>query len=612
MAVMSGLLRRGAHVVGSWSPQERDAVLYAMAALFAICTAQASGIALYRQWGWLAFGPYTAGALLSAAAARAARRGRSPRAHWTPARAAIFLLVLLGATLVPLALEVLWRTDSQGTAHVQPEVVVVEHAGVRVERGQDPYQLVNPHHLPATAPGEPAYDAFNPYLPLMSLFGLARATHAPPRLTDARVAFSVITMLLVAVALALCRGPTEPRVLALQFMTVLPTAAMPLATGGDDMPVAALLLLGLVLVQRRRPFLGGVVLGVAASMKITAWPLAILAPVVARDRSGVSTRRARIAAAIGVAGVVAPAVLPSALANVPAFVENVVRFPLGLAGVSSPAASPLLGHLVVSSFPALRRGFTATVAVIGAAALAWVLVRRTPRSPAALARLLAWVATVAILLAPATRIGYLLYPVEFFVWAVLLRGEDMAEAGEPAVLDAVPTGMPPVGAAAGERRADPGAAPVGPPWAEVPSPAGATTGFGIRGARRRGRSPRRGERTGGRARTRQGRARTRLGTREPATGGRAQPASDTTKSRSVNGVAWVWEPAAKVVGAIVAPTSQYSPATDARRARIWKAPGEPDTAPADRTCQPAAGSWTRKNEITACSGAGTVKPSERS
>ena len=32
--------------------------------------------------------------------------------------------------------------------------------------------------------------------------------------------------------------------------------------------------------------------------------------------------------------------------------------------------------------------------------------------------------TIAILVAPATRIGYLLYPVDFFVWAWLLRSED--------------------------------------------------------------------------------------------------------------------------------------------------------------------------------------------
>jgi hypothetical protein len=339
----------------------------------------------------------------------------------------IFLVVLLGATLLPLSLEVLWRTDSGGSAHVQPEVSVVERAGWAFVHGKDPYAHINPH-APATAPpGQPAYDVYNPYLPLMSLFGGPRTTHAPPRLTDARVAFSVFTILVVVVAMALCRGPTGPRVLALQSMTVLPTAALPLATGGDDVPVAALMLLGLVLLQRRRPLWAGLTLGVAASMKITAWPLTALAFLVARDNNGERGRRPSLAVVAGIVAVMIPAVLPTAAENLSAFIDNVVRFPLGLAGVRSPAGSPLIGHVVVSVFPGIHRAFTATVAVGGVLALAYVLVRHRPRTPAALARLMAWVMTVAILLAPATRVGYLLYPVDFFVWAWLLRSEDTVD-----------------------------------------------------------------------------------------------------------------------------------------------------------------------------------------
>jgi len=436
--------------MASWSPVERDAVLYAASALFAIGTAQLASISLYQQWGRLAVGPYAVGAVASALAARRAR-GRKERAaasaeaagrapsdgapvtqtgaawHWTTPRAVIFLVVLLGATLMPLSLEVLWRTDSGGTAHVQPETAVVERSGEAFVRGKDPYTFIKPHQHITAPPGEPAYDVYNPYLPLMSLFGIPRSTHASPRLTDARVAFSVFTILVVVVAMALCRGPTGPRVLALQSMTVLPTAALPLATGGDDLPVAALLLLGLVLLQRRRPLWAGVALGVAASMKITAWPLAALAFLVARDRDGHRGRRPSLAVAAGIVGVMIPAVLPTAAENLSAFIENVVRFPLGLAGVQSPAASPLVGHLVVSLFPGIHRAFTVTVAAVGVLALAYVLVRRRPTTPAALSRLMAWVMTVAILLAPATRVGYLLYPVDLFVWAWLLRSEETVD-----------------------------------------------------------------------------------------------------------------------------------------------------------------------------------------
>ncbi len=374
--VMStGLLGRSAREMASWSPVERDAVLYAASALFAIGTAQFASISLYQQWGRLAVGPYAAGAVASAFAARRARRraerdaatagatGASRRVdstdaggwHWTTPRAVIFLVVLLGATLMPLSLEVLWRTDSGGTANVQPETSVIERSGKAFVDGKDPYTFIKPHQHVTAPPGEPAYDVYNPYLPLMSLFGIPRSTDAPPRLTDARVAFSVFTMVVVVLAMALCRGPTGPRVLALQSMTVLPTAALPLATGGDDIPVAALLLLGLVLLQRRRPLWAGVALGVAASMKITAWPLAALAFLVARDRNGHRGRRPSLAVILGIVGVMIPAVLPTAAENLSAFIENVVRFPLGLAGVQSPAASPLIGHLVVSLFPGIHR-----------------------------------------------------------------------------------------------------------------------------------------------------------------------------------------------------------------------------------------------------------------
>jgi hypothetical protein len=434
------LLRQGARVIESWSPEERDALLYATSALFAISTAEASSITLYQQWGKLAAGPYIAGAVLSAFAARKERRlraegdplvgapatSKSTRAwHWTGTRTAIFLMVLVGATLLPLSLEVLWRTDTGGTAHVQPEAAVVEQAGMRVAHHEDPYPTVAGRH-PKVPPGQPAYDVYDPYLPLMSYLGLARSTHAPPRLTDARVTFSIITVIVVVAALGLCRGATGPRVLALQTMTVLPTAALPLATGGDDLPVAAFMLLGLVLMQRRRPLGAGISLGIAASMKITAWPVAVLAFLVARDREGRTGRRPALWLLGGMGAVMLPAILPTMAENVTAFVDNVVRFPLGLAGISSPAQSPLLGHLVVSFFPGIHRLFTLCVAGAGMIVLGYVLVRRTPKTPGALSKLVAWVLTLAILLAPATRLGYMLYPINFFVWSWLLTSEDEA------------------------------------------------------------------------------------------------------------------------------------------------------------------------------------------
>ena len=111
-----------------------------------------------------------------------------------------------------------------------------------------------------------------------------------------------------------------------------------------------------------------------------------------------------------------------ALRNPSAFVDNVIRFPLGLAGVSSPAASALPGHILVATS---ARGSTGPMwprwCPGGRAALVWRLWKRPPRDAAQAAALTGWVMLIAILLAPATRVGYLLYPINLFVWAWMLR-----------------------------------------------------------------------------------------------------------------------------------------------------------------------------------------------
>ena len=65
---------------------------------------------------------------------------------------------------------------------------------------------------------------------------------------------------------------------------VLPTGALPMVTGGDDLPVLALLFLGLVLAAKRRPALAGLVLGLSGTLKFTSWPVILLACFAVRDR----------------------------------------------------------------------------------------------------------------------------------------------------------------------------------------------------------------------------------------------------------------------------------------------------------------------------------------
>jgi hypothetical protein len=130
---------------------------------------------------------------------------------------------------------------------------------------------------------------------------------------------------------------------------------------------------------------------------------------------------------LGMLVIAGPVVVPFALRGPWAFFDNVVLFPLGLSGVTSPAASPLPGHLLVTAFPFLHRALPLVVGLVGGAFLAWHLSRRTPQTAAEVCTLGGIVMAVITLLAPATRIGYLLYPINFFVWSYLFRDIERAE-----------------------------------------------------------------------------------------------------------------------------------------------------------------------------------------
>jgi hypothetical protein len=428
-----GLRRRGQprwHGCSRCRPILRTGV----SAAFAGATALAVSIPLYREWGRLALGPYAAATLFMAVVARRRRRASAGSTTpvngpgWRSARLAAFVVVLLGATVVPLALEVTWATHGDASIHVQPEVLVVERAGIRAAHGHDPYQVIDRNgHILIRQGTIPVYELYYPYLPGMVVFGFSSGSKVEARLTDARIQFLLFTLIIAAIALSRIRPSSDARTRSFQALSALPTAALPLATGGDDMPVVALMLLGLVALQRRQPVLAGLALGAASTLKFTAWPVVFLALFAVRD---LQRRRAVGRCGMAVALLVVPVVLPVALHNPSAFIDNVVRFPLGLAGVASPAASALPGHVLVSTFPAIHGPYVIVVTILGLAVLGRHLRLRPPRDAAAVASLTGWVMLVAILLAPATRVGYLLYPINLFLWAWMFRrSEDPADRG---------------------------------------------------------------------------------------------------------------------------------------------------------------------------------------
>ena len=92
----------------------------------------------------------------------------------------------------------------------------------------------------------------------------------------------------------------------------------------------------------------------------------------------------------------------------------------GLRAIPSTAASALPGHVLVTAFPSLSRALPVSVGIVLSVLLARHLYRHTPRTVSEICNIAGVVMAVLILLAPNPRVGYLLYPINFFVWAYLL------------------------------------------------------------------------------------------------------------------------------------------------------------------------------------------------
>jgi 4-amino-4-deoxy-L-arabinose transferase-like glycosyltransferase len=383
---------RGARLPGRWARLSPDrAPQYWAAAAFVVSAGFAGAVALFssndihRLWGETAACAYVA-SIIAVLVWRS--RGID----------LALLLSVTGALITPLF-------ENAATGRKQPEVAVIARSAKQLVSHHSPY-------LPAAslaAVHNP--NAYDPYLPVMSLFGIPRALFGSHVITDPRVWFGAAFVVVFWLALRAAGARNALRWTVM--VTACPVIALELAVGGTDIPILALLCLGFALLWRRPRFvLSGVALGLASAAKAIAWPAVIVAAVLIATRDGPRPYLAFLGSALAAcAAVVAPvaAVWPSAL------VENTILFPLGLAGIRSAAASPLPGHVLADT------GHTGHLIAVGLLVLAGVVIATSlvvlpPRTvPAAVWRLIIGL-TLMFVLAPATRFGYFIYPLCLLVW----------------------------------------------------------------------------------------------------------------------------------------------------------------------------------------------------
>jgi uncharacterized membrane protein len=364
-------------------------------ALFAGGVTLFSADPLHRLWGACAACAYGLAAL-----AVMARRSRAA----TGVDVALGILVG-GAILVPL----MWMVrNGQG----EPEVGVVATSAKTLITHGTPYQssqvLAN-----ATDPNQ-----YNPYLPLMALFGLPQALFGHAPLTDPRVWFGIVFFVVFAFSLRVAGARDFVRWALL--LTTSPIIAFELCVGGTDVPMVAFMCLGFALLwrpMRSNAVAAGLALGVASSMKATAWPALAVAFALLYVRDGQREAWRFTAVALTVVAVIAG---PFAVMRPASLARNTILFPLGLASVKSQAASPLLGH-VLAQTGTLGHTIVVILLIGCGLAIAVSLVIRPPRDvPATTWRLVIGLSALFVL-APSTRFGYFIYPAALVAWLLVTK-----------------------------------------------------------------------------------------------------------------------------------------------------------------------------------------------
>jgi hypothetical protein len=389
-----------------------DASLYGLSAGFAAATALAADIPLQRTWGRTALWGYS----FATVGAAAASLRRWEVTQETRCRVLLAISVFAATALVPLAVATFLRAEGDPGDHAQSEVIIVEEGADALFDGRGPN---SEGYLRGPLSDRPlATQIHFPYMPLMLAFGVPRALVGHASWADARVWFTIVSVLIAVASLRQMRTSAYARVRTFQVLFALPTGALLLATGGGDIPVLAFLLAVFVLAQRGDAKGAGLVGGLALAMKQTSL---LVLPFVALAMPGGSVRRRYLATA-GLVGLVLS--VPFAVWDFDAFVEDTILFPLNAGHGESAAGTPTIGSLLLDLFPSQRTAITVILVSLILAAVAFLLLSGRGVSMSEACMRAAGAFLIASALAPAARVGYLVYPVNLVAWAVAFRHMD--------------------------------------------------------------------------------------------------------------------------------------------------------------------------------------------
>jgi hypothetical protein len=380
----------------SWPGRRALAAWFAAFAVYAgvtILTGHADG-----TWAAWACGGYAATALLLLA----------------PTGLVLPLAAAIGGALIAPLLWLILRAPATG------EVVVIGRSTSYLLKHGTPY-------LPPSMLTD--WMHYNPYLPLMQLFGLPRSAGLSGVLGDPRIWTTLTTVVALLAAFTVvsphrvrdCRDCGRCVALFTALAVASPLIAFPLAVGETDPPIIALTCLTLALAGRGQLVRAGVVLAIACAMKTTAWAVIPVLGVMAWVRYAPRVAGRFTATAVGLTAFFAVVAAPEALATpiaVTSVKQNLIDYPLGATKYKTPAQSPLPGHLIAELGPVGNDAAVALMVIAVVAFAAWIL-RRPPRDARDAALRLAVGYAVLFTLDPSSRFGYYTYPLALLGWLAL-------------------------------------------------------------------------------------------------------------------------------------------------------------------------------------------------